>query len=200
MITKKIALYSRVSTDKQTTDNQKLRLLEYAKYNNIDYEIFDEVESTRNTRPVKQILLDKLRNKEFESVVVYKLDRWARSSTELILEIKELIDKNIGFISLTDNIDFTTASGILHFHILSAMAEFERALISERTKEGLRRTKSTGTILGRPVGSKDKKNRKRAGYLLRNAKERMIANQKMGIYNDLEHYISPKAKNTPPNK
>jgi DNA invertase Pin-like site-specific DNA recombinase len=181
-------------------DNQKLRLLEYAKYNNIDYEIFDEVESTRKTRPVKQILLDKLRNKEFESVVVYKLDRWARSSTELILEIKELIDKNIGFISLTDNIDFTTASGILHFHILSAMAEFERALISERTKEGLRRTKSTGTILGRPVGSKDKKNRKRAGYLLRNAKERMIANQKMGIYNDLEHYISPKAKNTPPNK
>jgi DNA invertase Pin-like site-specific DNA recombinase len=138
-------------------DNQKLRLLEYAKYNNIDYEIFDEVESTRKTRPVKQILLDKLRNKEFESVVVYKLDRWARSSTELILEIKELIDKNIGFISLTDNIDFTTASGILHFHILSAMAEFERALISECTKEGLRRTKSTGTILGRPVGSKDKK-------------------------------------------
>lgn len=80
------------------------------------------------------------------------------------------------------------------------MAEFERALISERTKEGLRRTKSKSTILGSPVGSKDKKNRKRAGYLLRNAKGRMLANQKMGIYNDLEHYISPKVKNTPPNK
>ena len=69
--------------------------------------------------------------------MVYKLDRWARSSTELILDTKELIDKGIGFVSISDNIDFSSASGRLYFAILSAFAEFERELIRERTLEGL---------------------------------------------------------------
>ena len=122
----RVSLYCRVSTDKQTTENQKLRLVEYAERNNYTYEVFDEVESTRKTRPVKQALLGKLRAKEYDAVVVYKLDRWARSSTELILDTKELIDKGIGFISISDNLDFTTASGKLHFQILSSFEEFER--------------------------------------------------------------------------
>ena len=71
----------------------------------------------------------------------------------MILETKELIDKGVGFISISDNLDFTTASGKLHFQILSAFAEFERSLISERTKEGLKRAKSQGKQLGRPKGS-----------------------------------------------
>jgi DNA invertase Pin-like site-specific DNA recombinase len=111
--------------------------------------------------------LQRLRQGEFKAVVIFKLDRWARSSTELILETKELIDKGIGLISLSDNLDFTSASGKLHFQILSAFAEFERALISERTKEGLHRVKQSGTILGRPKGAKDKKKRVRAGYYVR---------------------------------
>jgi DNA invertase Pin-like site-specific DNA recombinase len=149
-----------VSTLEQTTDNQILRLTEFCKSKNWEFDTFEETVSTRKTRPVKQALLQKLRAKEYEAVIVYKLDRWARSSTELILDTKEIIDKGIGFISYSDNIDFTTATGKLHFQILSAFAEFERALISERTKEGLRRAKQQGKQLGRPKGSKDSKKRR----------------------------------------
>lgn len=168
----KFALYCRVSTTMQTTDNQKIRLLQWATDNNYRYELFDETQTTRKTRPIKQLLLQRLRKGDFTAVVVFKLDRWARSSTELILETKELIDKGIGFISLSDNLDFTSASGKLHFQILSAFAEFERALISERTKEGLHRVKQSGTILGRPKGSKDKKKRIRSGYYVREMRKR----------------------------
>jgi putative DNA-invertase from lambdoid prophage Rac len=161
------ALYCRVSTAGQNTDNQKIRLLKWATDNKFKFVLFDEIESTRKTRPIKQKLLQRLRQGEFTAVVVNKLCRWARSSTELILETKELIDKGVGFISLSDNLDFTTASGKLQFQILSAFAEFERALISERTKEGLHRVKQSGTILGRPKGAKDKKKRARSGYYVR---------------------------------
>ena len=124
-----MALYCRVSTSEQTTDNQRIRLEEYAKSHGWDYDIFVETESTRKTRPVKQALLAKLRQHQYDSILVYKLDRWARSSTELILDTKELIDKGVGFISISDNLDFSTAAGKLHFQILSAFAEFERELI-----------------------------------------------------------------------
>lgn len=186
---KKVALYCRVSTDKQTTENQKLRLVEFAESQGYEYEIFEEVESTRKTRPVKQALLVKLRAYEYDAVVVYKLDRWARSSTELILETKELLDKGIGFISLSDNLDFSTASGKLHFQILSAFAEFERSLISERTKEGIRRAKSQGKKLGRPKGSKDKKKRSKSGYIIRHAKELKKNDEKHGVYKSIESYL-----------
>ena len=163
----KYALYCRVSTSEQTTETQKLRLVDFCNKNNWSYELFEETESTRKTRPVKQHLLARLRKNDFKAVLVYKLDRWARSSTELILETKELLDKGIGFISISDNLDFTSATGKLHFQILSAFAEFERELIRERTIEGLRRLKIQGKQLGRPKGSRDKKQRRKSGYYLR---------------------------------
>lgn len=172
MTKNKYALYCRVSTTQQNTVNQKIRLLQWATDNNLNFELFEETESTRKSRPIKQLLLQRLRKHEFEAVVVFKLDRWARSSTELILETKELTDKGVGFISLTDNIDFTSASGKLHFQILSAFAEFERALISERTKEGLNRVKDAGVKLGRPKGSKDKKPRAKSAYYVREMRKR----------------------------
>ena len=186
----KVALYLRVSTENQTTENQRIRLEEYAKSKNWEYDVFDEVESTRKTRPVKQALLTKLRVKEYDAVVVYKLDRWARSSTELILETKELIDKGVGFISISDNLDFTTASGKLHFQILSAFAEFERSLISERTKEGLKRAKSQGKKLGRPKGSKDKNKRRKSGYILREANKRKQQDENSGVFKSVEAYLN----------
>ena len=186
---KKIALYIRVSTIEQTTENQKLRLIEYANQNGFDHDIFEEVESTRKTRPVKQALLTKLRQKEYDAIVVYKLDRWARSSTELILDVKEMVDKGIGFISISDNLDFTTAAGKLHFHILSAFAEFERELIRERTIEGLNRAKKQGKTVGRPKGSKDSKPRRKSGYIIREAQKRKQADIEKGIHKSLESYL-----------
>lgn len=174
----KIALYCRVSTNRQTNDNQKSRLIEYAEANKFEFDLFEEVESTRKTRPIKQDLLTKLRNGTYSAVVVFKLDRYARSSRELILEIQELINKGIGFISISDNLDFSSSTGRLHFHILAAFAEFERSLISERTKEGIARTKAQGTVLGRPKGSKDSKPRPKGGYYLRELNKRKVQKQK----------------------
>ena len=172
----KVALYCRVSTTEQTNENQKIRLLQYVSDNNLEYDLFEETESTRKTRPIKQQMLTRARKGEYAAIIVFKLDRYARSSTELILETKELTDKGVGFISLSDNLDFTTASGKLHFQILSAFAEFERSLISERTREGLNRAKQQGKSLGRPKGSKDKKQRKKSGYYVREMKKRENAN------------------------
>lgn len=190
----RVALYSRVSTNKQTNANQIHRLVEYANQKDVEFDLYEEVESSRKTRPVKQDLLKKLRNGEYESVVVYKLDRWARSSTELILEVQELIDKKIGFHSVSDNLDFNSSMGKLHFQILSAFAEFERNLISERTKEGLARVKMQGIKkLGRPKGSKDSKPRPKSGYYVREANKRK--DRKMVENNN----IISISNNTPPN-
>ena len=172
----KIALYCRVSTSRQTNNNQKAILIDYAETNKFDFDLFEEVESTRKTRPIKQQLLTKLRSGAYSAVVVFKLDRYARSSRELILEIQELTNKCIGFISISDNLDFSSSTGRLHFHILAAFAEFERSLISERTKEGIARTRAQGTVLGRPKGSKDSKPRHKGGYYLRELNKRKKQN------------------------
>jgi DNA invertase Pin-like site-specific DNA recombinase len=169
-----------VSTSEQTVENQKIRLIDFAKRNSLSYDVFEETESTRRTRPVKQALLTRLRNHEYDAVVVYKLDRWARSSTELILDTKELLDKGVGFISISDNLDFSSAAGKLHFAILSAFAEFERELIRERTVNALQRLKSQGyTFKGRPKGSKDLKKRKTDGYFEREARKREMSQTKL---------------------
>ena len=181
---KKYALYARVSLkdDSQTTDNQIVRLKEYAQAKGWEYDIYEEQESSRKTRPIKADLLRRLRNHDYDGVIIYRLDRWARSSRELLLEIDELVKKDIDFISISDNLDFSTAQGRLHFQILSAFSEFERSLISDRTKLALARIGKTKK-LGRPAGSKDKKKRKNDGYLLREYNKKI-----------------DRAKNTPPNK
>ena len=186
----KIAIYCRVSTNEQTPENQRIRLTEYAKVKGWEFDVFSEVESTRKTRPVKAELLHKLRNRQYDGVLVYKLDRWARSSTELVLEITELIKKEIAFISYTENLDFSTSSGRLHFQILSAFAEFERDLISERTMEGISRARNRGKTLGRPKGSTDKKKRRRAGYFLREARKKQLEDQKDGEFRPIEDYLN----------
>ena len=71
-----IALYTRVSTSEQTVENQRIRLVDYAKSIGCTYDIYEEIESTRKTRPIKQALLAKLRQNQYDAVVVFKLDRW----------------------------------------------------------------------------------------------------------------------------
>jgi len=163
----KTAIYCRVSTEEQQTLNQKLRLVEFAQRNNWRFDTFEEVESSRNTRPIKQEVLNKLRHKEYERLLIFKLDRWARSSRELITEFEELIEKGIKIVSYSENIDFSTSTGKLQFTILSAFAQFERDLIRERTLEGLDRAKKQGVSLGRRKGSKDIKERRKGGYYMR---------------------------------
>lgn len=163
----KIIIYCRVSTRDQNPENQKLELEEFAKRSGWEFETFEEIESTRKTRPVKQKILSLLRERKFDGVLIWKLDRWARSLDELVLEVKELEGKGIKFISLKDNIDLSTASGKLMFHVFAALAEFEREIIRERTFLGLEGAKARGKRLGRPLGKKDAKRRRVSGYLNR---------------------------------
>ena len=146
----KLAIYIRVSKRDLNPDNQKLQLLEYCKLKNHEYLVFEEIESTRNTRPIKEDVLKRIRAGEFDGVLVFKLDRWARSLQELIMNIEELKNRGKHFIVLTQPIDTSNSSGMLMLQILGAFAEFERELIRERTIAGLERARAQGKVLGRP--------------------------------------------------
>jgi len=163
----KTAIYVRTSKIDQHPENQKLELEDYAKRNKIVYDVFEEKESTRKTRPIKQHLLTSLRNRKYDALLIWKLDRWGRSISELVADLQELTDKGIKIISLKENIDYSTASGKLFANMLSAFADYEREIIRERTLLGLDRAKRKGQRLGRPKGSKDKGRRRKAGYLNR---------------------------------
>lgn len=132
--------------------------MEKAKNEGWNYELFEEKESTRKTRPIKYALYQKLLDKEFNGVCVWKIDRWARSSQELSREVTTLYKKGVKFISLTDNIDLSSVSGTLQFNIISAFAQFERDIISERTREGLKHAKNVGKR------EPDRKRRRWSGY------------------------------------
>lgn len=192
---KKWILYSRVSTRDQTTENQKIQLLEWVKRNGYKYDYYEETESTRKTRPVKAKVLSLLRSGAYEGVAVVKFDRWARSLSELSLEVIELQNKKINFVSLKENIDLSTPAGKLQFHIFGAFAEFERDLIRERTLDGLNRAKKQGKTLGRPAGSKDTKKRRKSGYILRHAKKRQKTDEDNGVNQEIDYYLN----NTPIN-
>ena len=131
-------------------ENQRLQLEQYAIQNGWEYVIFEELESTRNTRPIKQEVLKNLRNNAFNGVLIWKLDRWARSLQELIMDIDDITNRGKEFIVMTQPINTTTASGRLFMQILGAFAEFEREIIRERTLAGLDRAKAQGKKLGRP--------------------------------------------------
>jgi len=146
----KVAIYVRVSMQDQTVENQKLPLIEYCKRMNWDYEIFEEKESSRKTRPIQWELYNRLLRKEFDGLVIYKFDRWARSTKELITHIESLVEKNGSVYSYTENIDISTSMGRAMLTIMSAFAQLERDLIRERTLAGLARAKAQGKTLGRP--------------------------------------------------
>jgi len=146
----KYAIYVRVSRTDQVLENQINPLVEYAKRMGWDYELFQEKESTRKTRPIQWDLYNRLLKKEFDGLLFYKLDRWARSLRELVTHMGELNAKGVNIVSFTENIDLSTASGRLMMNIIGSFAEFERSIIRERTLSGLARARAQGKKLGRP--------------------------------------------------
>ena len=112
-------------------------------------EIFSDIASGAKTdRPGLDEALAYLR--EGDTLVVWKLDRLGRSIQHLIQTIQALSNRGIGFKSLQENIDTTTSGGKLIFHIFGALAEFERDLIRDRTKAGLKAARARGRLGGRP--------------------------------------------------
>lgn len=146
----KVAIYTRVSTQDQVLDNQIIPLKQYCERMGWEYELFEEKESTRKTRPVQWDLYNRLLRKEFDGLVIYKFDRWARSTRELIEHIEKLIEKGVLIFSYSENIDLSSSMGKAMLTIMSAFAQLERDLIRERTLAGLARAKAQGKKLGRP--------------------------------------------------
>lgn len=135
--------YARVSTGDQNLDLQE-RALRDAGVAKI---FTDKVSGAAATRPGLDKALAAL--SQGDVLVVWRLDRLGRSLPHLISVVTGLGERGVGFRALHDNIDTTTAQGRLVFHMMGALAEFERALISERTQAGLRAAKARGERLGR---------------------------------------------------
>ena len=146
----KFALYSRTSKTDQNLGRQR-KALEAWDVEHPEHEVayFEEQESTRKTRPVHEEILQYLRDGYLKGLVVTSLDRWGRSISELVLFLEEVKARNWRFISLQEGIDMSTATGLLHVHILAAFAEFERGILRERTLQGLANARARGKKLGR---------------------------------------------------
>lgn len=137
--------YARVSTDEQTLDLQR-HALEAAGCGSLHAD--SGVSGAARKRPgLDQALSDLKRG---DVLVVWKLDRLGRSLSHLIQIIQDLGARGVGFRSLTESIDTTTPTGTLLFHIMGALAEFERGLLAERTRAGMAAAKRRGDHIGRP--------------------------------------------------
>lgn len=148
----KTAIYVRVSTEEQSVEMQTQAISIFLKNKGIsDYQIYaDEgISGTSESRPALNQLLFDCKQGKVELLVVYKLDRLFRSLSHLISTLKTFDNLNIKFIAIQDQIDMTTPAGRLQFHIIGAFAQFERDLISQRTKSGLANARARGVQLGR---------------------------------------------------
>jgi len=150
---KKVALYFRVSTNLQTIENQRLELEKYCErqgwsivktYNDTG------ISGSKSDRPaLNEMLQDAAKNK-FQVLVVWKIDRLARSTMDLLNILMTLKTNGVDFCSTTQAIDTTTSYGKMVMTFLGAIAEFERDTIIERVNAGLSRAKANGVKLGRP--------------------------------------------------
>jgi DNA invertase Pin-like site-specific DNA recombinase len=142
--------YARVSSRDQKLEIQSAALEKYG----CD-EIFKEkVSGAKKERPELQNALDRLSSGD--KLVTYKLDRLGRSLNHLVSLINDLREKGIEFVSINENIDTSTSTGRLFFHIMAALAEFERELINERTEAGRAAAREKGETGGRPHKIKGK--------------------------------------------
>ena len=147
-------LYARVSThDQQTLPMQNRALREYAARRGwIVVMQVKEVGSGAAQREAREKLLEAARRREIDGVLVWRLDRWGRSVTDLLATLQELEHLGVGFVSLTEALDLTTPAGrAMAAGLLAVFAEFEREILRERVRAGLAYARQNGKRLGRPA-------------------------------------------------
>lgn len=150
----KTAYYMRVSKSEQDISMQERSIslfLQSKGILNAQGYADDGFTGKNENRPQFKALVNDIKAGAIELLVVYKLDRLCRSLTSLLALFTTLKEYNVKFISISDNLDLTTSVGVLTMHMLGAVAEFERNLIVERTKEGLANARSKGIVIGRPI-------------------------------------------------
>jgi DNA invertase Pin-like site-specific DNA recombinase len=155
----RVALYARVSTlNGQHPEMQLSELREYGARRGwqIVGEYVDEgISGSRERRPQLDRLMADAHRRKFEAVLVWKIDRFGRSLRHLVNALADLDAYGVAFVSLRDNLDLSTPSGRLMFQVIGAMSEFEKSLIQERVRAGLRNAVARGVRLGRPKRTVD---------------------------------------------
>jgi len=149
---KRVIIYARVSRKEQNVDMQLSDLREYAKVRKLDVVKvhIDYASGAKSDRVNYNKLFDDVRKGKTDIVLVWKFDRFARSTKELINALEEFNNLGVDFISYKENIDTSTPAGKILFTMISAFAEFERSIIRERVVAGMEKAKLRGVKFGRP--------------------------------------------------
>ncbi len=151
---KRVAIYSRVSTYEQNPETQLIELRRYCEARGWEPEEFCDrgISGAKgeDKRPSLKALMDAVRKRKFDVVLVWRFDRFARSLPHLVNSLEELKNLNVDFVSYQESIDTSTSQGRLMFGVMASLAEFERSLIRDRVMAGLNRARSEGKRLGRP--------------------------------------------------
>ena len=148
-------LYARVSIiDQQTLPMQLRAMREYAARRGwtISMQV-REVNSGAAWREAREKVMEAARRREIDMVLVWRLDRWGRSVTDLLATLQELEHLGVGFVSLTEALDLTTPAGRAMAGLLAIFAEYEREILRERTRAGMANARQNGKILGRPASA-----------------------------------------------
>ena len=149
----RVGLYAHVSTEDQNTlamQNRAMR--EYAARRGWVIALqLREVNSGAARREAREKMIEAARRREIDVVLVWRLDRWGRSVTDLLATLQELEYLGVGFVSLTEALDLTTPAGRAMAGLLAVFAEFEREILRERTRAGLAHARENGKRLGRPA-------------------------------------------------
>jgi DNA invertase Pin-like site-specific DNA recombinase len=150
-IKRRVAIYARVSTQDQDPQMQLRELRSYSKNRTftIVHEFIDHVSGTTSERPELSKLWHTARARKIDTVLVWKFDRFARSTKQLIDALEEFRHLDVDFISITEQIDTGSPMGKAMFTVISAIAEFERSLISERVRSGIAKARAEGKQIGR---------------------------------------------------
>jgi putative DNA-invertase from lambdoid prophage Rac len=145
------AIYARCSTDLQDPSMQLSELREYAGRRGLQIvgEFVDIASGSQDDRPQLNKVLALAKQRKIDTLLVWKTDRLGRSLRHLVNTIGELDAVGVAFVSLKDNLDFSTPAGRLMFNVIGAMAQFERDLIRERVRSGMQNAKRKGVKLGR---------------------------------------------------
>jgi DNA invertase Pin-like site-specific DNA recombinase len=155
----RIGIYARVSTKDQSCELQVRDLRAYCAARGFDFvrEYVDVGQSgAKDSRPELNKLMDDARKRQFDAIVVWRFDRFARSTKHLLSALEEFRSLGIQFISYQENIDTSSALGQALFTIVSAVAQLERDLIRERVSAGIRNARANGKKLGRPKSTVDR--------------------------------------------
>lgn len=146
-------LYARVSTqDQQTLPLQSRAMREYAARRGWTVAMqVHEIGPGASARELREKVVEAARRREIDVVLVWRLDRWGRSVTDLLATLQELDHLGVGFVSLTEALDLTTPAGRAMAGLLGVFAEFEREILRERVRAGLAHARRNGKRLGRPA-------------------------------------------------